>query len=153
MGTSAMPTEDSSKQLQIAVASILEEDSRVTFAEYWNIGKELIEGLPIHSFYTRTGSGYVNLVVLAGKLVVDIETDEKDENPGILSVTAIESVARILFHAGPVQTIPESEKSLTLILSIVGGTDVGAYWVAETDEERQSLTRFGQSLMVAIGEH
>ena len=148
-----MPPQDFSEQLETTVASILEENGRQAFAEYWNIGKELIKGLPVQSFYARAEGGFVNLVILAGRSIVDIETNENDENPGILSVTVIKSVAKAHFRAGPVQTIPESEKSqLTLILSIVGGTDTGSYWIAETDTERKQLTHFGHFLMNAINE-
>ena len=148
-----MPAQDFYKQLETVVANILEGNDRLAFAEYWNIGKELIEGLPVQSFYARAEGSFVNLVILTGRLIVDIETNENEENSGILSVTVVKSTAKLHFRAGPMQTIPKSEKSqLTLILSIAGGTDVGSYWIAETDAERKHLTHFGQSLMNAINE-
>ena len=150
-----MPPQDFSEHLETAVASILKGNRQQAFAEYWNIGKELIKGLPIQSFYLRAEGSFVNLVILTGRLIIDIETNENEseENSGILSVTVIKSAAKIHFRAGPVQTIPKSEKSqLTLILSTIGGIDVGSYWIAETDAEREHLTRFGQSLMNAINE-
>ena len=148
-----MPPQDFSEQLETTVASILEEYGRQAFAQYWNIGKELMKGLPIQSFYLRAEGSFVNLVILAGRLIVDIETNENDENTGILSVTVVKSVAKAHFCAGPVQTIPESENSqLTLILSNFGGTDTGSYWIAETDAERKHLMHFGHSLMNVVNE-
>ena len=148
-----MPPQDFSEQLETAVASILQENGRQEFAEYWDIGKELVKGSPVQSFYARAEGSYVNLVILAGQSIVDIETNENSENPGILAVTMIKAVAKAHFRAGSVQTIPGSEKSqMTLILSIVGGTDAGSYWIAETDAERKQLTHFGYSLMKAVNE-
>jgi len=147
-----VPTQDLHEQLLTEVASILDENRRLKFAEYWSIGKELIAQLPVQSFYARVVGVYVNLVVLASRLVIDIETNENDENPGVFAVTVINSVVKLHFRAGPVQTIPDSEKSqLTVVLS-VSDTDVSSYWIAETDAERECLTRFGQYLMQAINE-
>ncbi len=146
-----MPSRDDTKQLETIVERILEENDLEAFAEYWGLGRELMDGLPVRAFYVCAEGSYVNLAVLTDKLIIDIVTDEDDETLGDLTVIVMTSIAEVHFHAGPVRTIPDShEAQLTLVLSTVGATDAGPYWIAETDAERKHLTRFGKALLNAV---
>ena len=146
-----MPVHDVAKHLETMVRRILEEDDLEAFSEYWDLGRELLEGLPVRAFYVYAGGGYVNLVILTDQLIVDIETDEDDENPGDLTIIVIKSIAEVHFRTGPVPTVPGSEEAqLTLFVSMVGATDAGPYWIAETDAERKHLARFGKALLNAV---
>ena len=146
-----MPAHDVSEHLETVVERILEENDLESFAEYWDLGMELLKGSPVRAFYVFAGGSYVNLAILTDWLVVDIETDEDDENPGDLTVIVIKSIAAVHFRTGPVRTIPDSEEAqLTLFASMVGATDAGPYWIAETDGERKHLTRFGKALLNAV---
>ena len=55
-----MPAHDVAKHLETMVRRILEEDDLEAFAEYWDLGRELLEGLPVRAFYVYAGGGYVN---------------------------------------------------------------------------------------------
>ena len=148
-----MPSHDDTGKMKTTVERILAENELETFAEYWDLGKELIEGLPVWAFYVFTEGGYANLAVITDKLIVDIVTDEDDETLSDLTVIVMQSIAEVHFRTGPVGTIPDSDESqLTLVLSMVGATDTGPYWTAETDAERKHLTRFGKVLMNAVNE-
>lgn len=148
-----MPSHDDTGKMKTTVERILAENELETFAEYWDLGKELIEGLPVWAFYVFTEGSYANLAVITDKLIVDIVTDEDDETLSDLTVIVMQSIAEVHFRTGPVGTIPDSDESqLTLVLSMVGATDTGPYWTAETDAERKHLTRFGKALMNAVNE-
>ena len=128
-----MAERDDTEKLLKAVERILEENELEAFAECWNLGKELIEGLPVRAFYVCNDGSYANLAVLTDGLIIDIETEEDDDNLGDLTVISIKSIAEVHFREGPVHTIPDSEEAqLTLVLSMVGATDAGPYWIAES---------------------
>ena len=146
-----MPTHDYVEQLETVVESILVENDMEMFAVYWKLGKELIEGLPVRAFYTRTEGSHANLAILTDKLVVDIEKNDDDQNPGGIGIGVIKSIATVYFRAGPVQTIPNSETSqLTVFTLMIGAAEAGPYWIAKTDSERENLTRFGKALLNAV---
>ena len=148
-----MPANDYTSRLKALVGNIIAENELVAFQEYWNLGQELIAGLPVRAFYAINDDGYANLAILTDKAIIDIEADDEDETAGDITVITIKAVAEVYFRAGPVQTIPNSEESrLTLVLSMIGATDTGRYWIAETDAECQHLTRFGKALTNAINE-
>ncbi len=148
-----MPSRDDTSKMETLVEHILAENERKAFAEYWDLGRELIEGLPVWAFYVFIEGSYANLAVITDKLIIDIVTDEDDETLSDLTVIVMKSIAEVHFRTGPVRTIPDSDESqLTLVLSMVGATDAGPYWTAETDAERKHLTRFGKALMNAVNE-
>ena len=100
----------------------------------------------MRAFYACSEDSYANLVMFTDGLIIDIETEEDDDSPGNLTVISLKAVAEIHFHEGPVHTIPDSEDAqLTLVLSMVGATDAGPYWIAETNAEREHLVRFGKA--------
>ena len=110
--------------------------------------------MPVRVFYLAADEGYGNLAIITDRSFIDIEADDDDDDLGYISVTTIESIAKVHFRAGPVPTLPNSEDAqLTIILSIVGATGSGPYWIAETDAEYKRLTRFGAALMSAINGH
>ena len=85
----------------------------------------------MRAFYACSEDSYVNLAILTDGLIIDIETEEDNDSPGDLTVISVKAVAEIQFHEGPVHTIPDSEDALlTLVLSMVGATGVGPYWIA-----------------------
>lgn len=142
---------DDSVKLLKEVERILAGNDLKAFAECWNLGSELIEGSPVRAFYACSEDSYVNLAILTDGLIIDIETEEDNDSPGDLTVISVKAVAEIQFHEGPVHTIPDSEDALlTLVLSMVGATDVGPYWIAETSAEREHLVRFGKALLHAV---
>ena len=146
-----MPGQDSTNRMKSVVGKIIAENELEAFAEYWDLAEELLEGLPVRAFYVVDDDGYANLVILTDQSIIDIEADDDDENLGYITVTAIKSIGKVHFRAGPIQTIPNSEKAqLTIVLSMIGATDTGPYWIAETDAEYEHLTRFGKALMLAI---
>ena len=146
-----MTDRDDTAKLLKAVERILEEDDLEGFAECWSLGRELLEGLPVRAFYACNEDSYANLAILADGLIVDIETEEDDDSPVNLTVISLKAVAEIHFHEGPVHTIPDSEDAqLTLVLSMVGATDAGPYWIAETNAEREHLVRFGKALLKTV---
>ena len=146
-----MADRDNTRQLKTAVDRLLKQNELPAFAEHWDLARELTEGFSVQAFYLHTEDSYANLAVVTDKLIVDIATDEDDDAVDDLSVVAVRAVAEAHFHAGPVQTIPDSEGAqLTLVLSMVGATDAGPYWIAETDVEREHLVRFGKALLNAI---
>ena len=148
-----MPDYDDTSQLETVVERILGENDLEAFAEYWALGRILLDASPVRAFYVCAEGSYVNLSILTDKSIIDIETDENDENPGDLTVIVIKAIAEAHFRTGPVQTIPDSDESqLTLVLSMLGATEAGPYWTAETDAERKHLTHFGKVLMTAINE-
>ena len=146
-----MADRDDTAKLLKAIEPILEENDLEAFAECWNLGRELMEGLPVRAFYACSEDSYANLAILTDGLIIDIETEENDDSPGGLTVISVRAVAEVHFHEGPVHTIPDSEEAqLTLVLSMVGATDVGPYWIAETNAEREHLVRFGKALLNAV---
>ena len=146
-----MPSRDDTSKLETIVERIFEENDLEAFAEYRDLSRELLEGLPVRAFYVCAEDSYVNLAILTDKLIIDIETDENDDNPGDLTVIVIKSIAEVHFRTGPVQTVPDSDGAqLTLLLSMIGATDAGPYWIAETDTEREHLARFGKALLNAV---
>ena len=146
-----MPDHDDTSKLETVVETILAEKELETFAEFWSLGKELIEGIPVRAYYSRTEGSYVNLAILTDNLIIDIEKNENDANPGGIGIGVIKSIATVYFRAGPIQTIPDSETSqLTVITLMIGTIDPGPYWIAKTDSEREDLTRFGKALLNAV---
>ena len=149
-----MPGSDYTKQMETVVKRIIEENELEAFEEYWELSRELIAELPVRAFYLAADDGYGNLAIVTDRSIIDIEADDDDDDLGYISVTTVESIAKVHFRAGPVQTIPNSEDAqLTIILSITGATGSGPYWIAETDAELKHLTRFGAALMTVINEH
>ena len=146
-----MPSSDYTKQMAAVVERTIEENQLEAFEEYWELSRELIDGLPVRAFYLAADEGYGNLAIITDRSIIDIEADDDDDDFGYVSVTTIESIAKVHFRAGPVPTLPDSEDAqLTIILSIAGATGSGPYWIAETDAEYKRLTRFGAALMSAI---
>ena len=146
-----MPDHDDTTRLETAVGTILAKKGLETFAEYWNLCKELVKGVPVRAYYARTEGSYVNLAILTDNLIIDIEKNENDANPGGIGIGVIKSIATVYFRAGPIQTIPDSETSqLTVVALMIGTIDPGPYWVAKTDSEREDLIRFGKALLSAI---
>lgn len=146
-----MPDHDDTKKLENMVERILQENDLEAFAEYWDLGRELMEGLPVRAFYACSEGSYANLAILTDGLIIDIETEEDDDSPDDLTVISLKSIAEVHFHEGPVHTIPDSEEAqLTLVLSMIGATDIGPYWIAETNAEREHLVRFGKALVKAV---
>ena len=149
-----MPSGDYTKQMLAAVERAIEENELEAFEEYWDLAKELVDDLPIRAFYVVADDGYGNVAIITDRSIIDIEADDDDDDLGYISVTTIESIAKVHFRAGPVPTLPDSEDAqLTIILSITGATGSGPYWIAETDDECKHLTRFGAALMGAINGH
>ena len=146
-----MPSSDYTEQMESVVGRTIKENELAAFEEYWDLSKELIAGLPVRAFYVVADEGYGNLAIITDRSIIDIEADDDDNDLGYISVTTIESIAKVHFRAGPVHTIPNSEDSqLTIILSMIGATGTGPYWIAETDTECKHLKRFGAALMSAI---
>ena len=146
-----MPSNDYAKQMETVVERTIEENELEAFEEYWKLSRELIAGLPVRAFYLAADEGYGNLAIITDRSIIDVEADDDDHEFGYISVTAIESIAKVHFRAGPVPTLPDSEDAqLTIILSITGATGSGPYWIAETDVEYKHLMRFGAALMSAI---
>ena len=146
-----MPDHDDAKKLESMVERILQENDLEAFAEYWDLGRELMEGLLVRAFYVYTEGSYANLGIVTDKLIVDIATDEEDDTVDDLAVIALRAVAEAHFHADPVQAIPDSEQAqLTLVLSMVGATDASPYWIAETNTKREPLARFGKAILNAV---
>lgn len=146
-----MSSDDDISKVKSLVKRILEENHLETFAEYWDLCRELVEGLPVRAFYVYIDGSYANLAILTDKMIVDIVADEDDETLDDLAVIAMKSIAEVHFRTGAMETLPDSEEAqLVLVLSMVGATDTGPYWVAETDAEREHLTRFGKALMNAV---
>lgn len=145
---------DYTERMKTVVERSIEENELEAFEGYWDLCQELIAGLPVRAFYLAADDGYGNLAIVTDGSIIDIEADDDDDDLGYISVTKIESIAKVHFRAGPVQTIPNSEDAqLTIILSIAGATGSGPYWIAETDGEYKHLTRFGAALMNAINGH
>lgn len=148
-----MPSHDYTELMETVVKRAIEENGLEAFEKYWDLSRELTKGLPVRAFYVVTDEDYGNLAILTDRSIIDIEADDDDDSIGYISVTAIESIAKVHFRAGPVQTIPNSEDAqLTMVLSMMGATGTGPYWIAETDAELEHLTRFGAALMRAIHE-
>ena len=146
-----MPSRDYSEQMQSVVKRTIEENELAAFEKYWDLSKELIEGLPVRAFYLVTGEGYGNLAVLTDQSIIDIEADDDDDTVGYISTITVKSIARVHFRPGPVQTIPNTEDAqLTIVLSMIGAAGTGPYWFAETDSEARHLTRFGVVLVHVI---
>ena len=146
-----MSDHDDTINLEAKVDAILAKKELDTFADYWNLGKELINGIPVRAYYIRTEVGYVNLAVLTDNLIIDIEKIENDANPGGVSIGGIKSVSAVYFRPGPVPTVPDSETSqLTVVALRTGVIEPGFYWVAKSDSEREGLIRFGKALLRAV---
>ena len=135
-----MQTRDYTDQLNSLVNRTIVEDELQELKRYWGLGSDLVAGLPVRAFYLVSDEGYANLAILTDQSIVDIEADDEDHSVGYISVTTIQSIARVHFRAGPVQTVPNSEDAqLTIVLSMAGATGTGPYWIAETDSERKRL--------------
>ncbi len=148
-----MADHDYTNQMNSVVGEIIAENEVEGFEEYWNLVKELIAGLSVRAFYARTKDKYANLAVLTDQSIIDIEADDDDADPGYITVTLIKAIREVDFRTGPVRTLPNSSESqLTMVLSMIGATDTGSYWIAVTDEEREHLTRLGKALLKAINE-
>lgn len=145
-----MSDNDETSKLETAVNAILAKKELVTFAEYWNLAKELIDGVPVRAYYVRTDVNYVNLAILTDFFVLDLE-NKNDANPTDIGISLIKSLASVYFRPGPVETIPDSEKSQLTVISVrIGSADVGNYWIAKTGSEREDLIRFGRALLTAV---
>ena len=146
-----MPDHDDSSKLETIVDAILVKKELETFAEYWNLAKELIQGVPVRAYYTRTEGSYVNLAVLTDNLIFDIEKNKHTATLDGVSVSLIKSISAVYFRAGSIQTIPDSETSQFTVITLRTGTvDPGPYWIAKTDSEREDLIRFGMALLNAV---
>ena len=144
---------DYTDQMNSLVTRTIVEDELTELKKYWTLGSELVAGLPVRAFYLVSDEGYANLAILTDRSIVDIESDEEDLSAGYISVTTIQSIARVHFRAGSVQTVPNSEDAkLTVVLSMIGATGSGPYWIAETDSELRHLSIFGAALVNAINE-
>lgn len=138
-------------QLEKAAQSILDNTNVRSFAENWNLGRELLNEAPVRAFYARTEGSYANLAILTDKLVIDIEENEDDESPGGVGIAVIRSIGTVYFRSGPIITIPGSETSqLTVVTMMTGAAEANPYWVAKTGKEREDLTRFGKALLNAV---
>ena len=146
-----MESRDYTDRMCSLVNRTAEEEGLQQFKRYWNLGYELVAGLPVRAFYLVSDEGYANLAILTDLSIIDIEADDDDHDLAYISVTTIQSIAKVHFRAGSVQTVPNSEDAqLTIVLSMIGTTGTGPYWFAETDDERRHLTRFGVAIMKAI---
>lgn len=146
-----MADHDDGSKLETAVDAILAKKELETFAEYWNLAKELIKGVPVRACYARTDGSYVNVAILTDNLVFDIENSTSGATLDGVAVAPINSISTVYFHAGSVQTIPDSEAAqLTVVALRSGAADPGPYWLAKTDSEREDLIHFGRALLNAV---
>ena len=112
-----MPSSDYTERMETVVKRKIEEHELEAFEEYWELSKELIAGLPVRAFYLAADEGYGNLAIITDRAIIDIEADDDDDDLGYISVTTIESIAKVHFRAGPVPTIPNSEDAQLTIIS------------------------------------
>ena len=146
-----MPGHDNSSKLEAIVNAILVNEELETFAEYWNLAKELMQGVPVRAYYTRTEGNYVNLAILTDNLIFDIENNEIAATLDGVGVALIKSISSVYFRAGPIQTIPDSSTALLTVVALrIGSNGPGPYWIAKTDSEREDLMRFGKALLSAV---
>lgn len=147
-----MAEPDYTEQLNSVIESVLEEHGLDTFEEYWNLAQEVLEDMPIRRFYVHAESGYGNVAVLTDSLLIDIDGDKDEEDSsGIFTITPIKTIGEVRFHEGSVPTIPaSSDAELLLFVSVFGDTDIGRYWIADTEQERDYLVLFGKALIEAI---
>ena len=97
---------DYTDQMNSLVTRTIVEDELTELKKYWTLGSELVAGLPVRAFYLVSDEGYANLAILTDRSIVDIESDEEDLSAGYISVTTIQSIAKVHFRAGSVQTVP-----------------------------------------------
>ena len=141
---------DDSGKLQMAVDSILANEEVGAFAEYWKLGKELMDGARVRAYYIRREGGYVNLAILTDNVIFDIENNANGAIDGV-GAELLRSISAVYFHTGSLRTIPNSEKAqLTVVALRIGAGAPGLYWFAKTDSEREDLLRFGRALLNAV---
>ena len=163
-----MVARDYSRTLDSLVEGIREEYGAGDFHDYWELSREVLGGLPIRKFYVhRIQSGYgpyarlnsLNVTILTDGSVVDIggsirktnESSFSSDTPNGLVVTPLKSIGTIKFQKGSIQTIRESSNAqLVLLAQVIGDVGIGAYWIANTDEEYDYLVEFGKALMKAV---
>ena len=146
-----MTDHDDSSKLKTVVDAILAKKELEKFAEHWNLAEELLKGVPARAYYTRTEGNYVNLAILTDNLIFDIENSNNAASLDGISVSLIKSISSVYFHAGSIQTIPDSEAAqLTVVALRIGAVDLGPYWLAKTDSEREDLVHFGKALLNAV---
>jgi len=146
-----MADHDNGSKLESAVDAILAKKELETFAEYWNLAKELIKGVPVRACYARTDGSYVNVAILTDNLVFDIENSTSAATLNGIVVTPVKSISAVYFCPGSIQTIPDSEAAQLTVVTLRSGTaDSGPYWLAKTDSEREDLIQFGKALLNAV---
>ena len=146
-----MADHDDGSKLETAVDVILAKKELETFAEYWNLAKELIKGVPVRACYARTEGSYVNVAILTDNLVFDIENSKSAATLDGIAVAPIKSISSVHFCVGSIRTIPDSEAAqLTVVTLESGAAAPGPYWLAKTDSEREDLIQFGKALLNAV---
>lgn len=148
-----MTLQDQTKQMESVVTRLLAEIESEQLEEHWKLAKQLLGELPVRAFYAVNDDGYINVAILTDKAIIDIEADDDVPESNDIDVILIRSIGRVSMRPGSVQTLPATEDSqLTLVLSLIGATDVGSYWFAGDEREKARLARFGQALIEVMNE-
>ena len=141
---------DFTEQLNSVVAAISDEYRLPTFNDLWELRRQVLGDTPVRRFYVRAESGYANVGVLTDSLVLDIEGHEAESSNDV-AVIPISHLSDIVFHKGPIATLPDSVGAeLVVIADITGIEGAGYHWMAKTEQEQEYLIQFGKALVEAI---
>ena len=141
-----------SDQVETVVANIVRQYDPEGFSDSWELCQKVLDGSAVRRFYVTAELGYANIAIMTDKLLLDIEGDDEDRttSPG-LTVRRLNAISGIDIFEGPVQNVPDTEDAQLVVLAYVAGSEVvDMHWIAYTDEEKDYLLNFGQSLIRAI---
>ena len=143
-----MPNNQTERSLVSSVEEILCDYGLGDFHHYWEIGRQIIDAPPVNAFYIHRSDSAdsdestaftVNVAVLTGVSVVDIEGDvtrqpypytDSTAVSNNVSILPLRAISAVEFHRGPIQTLPESSNAkLVLLVEISGNNRIGRYWV------------------------
>ena len=141
------------KELDNIVNQMVSQGPHEAFKKYWDLYKETAYISDPKGFYFRFSQDatYRNIVIAGETGIVDIEADENNGDDRTILVSPYRVLSGVIFHMGPILTLPRTQNSLLTVACRVGGTTtLGHYWNAHDDEELERLRGFAKILVKAV---
>ncbi len=126
-----------------------ETSGRIRFRSYLQQAASLLGDEPVIAKFCTFDNGYGNVAVLTPHYVIDIEGDDGDDGDG-LAFCLLRSIDDVGVFEGIVKSIPGTSESSVAVIVNPSYEPSGPWWIAESDEEKESLQSFTSRLLQSV---
>ena len=126
-----------------------EASGRTRFRSYLQQAASLLGDEPVVAQFHTLDEGYGNIAVLTPHYVIDIEGDD-DDGDGGLAFCLLRSIEDVGVFEGVVKSIPGTSESSVAVIVNPSYEPSGPWWIAESDEEKESLRSFTSRLLQSV---